>query len=112
MAETFNRASVALSTTSITDVYQAPNVASTDRAVVLSCLVANVDGVNAAGITIDITNSSNAAIAKIANTITVPADASVELIANKVVLKQGEKLRATASAGGDLEVTVSVLEIS
>tara|TARA_R110000868_G_scaffold172294_1_gene408181 strand:- start:180 stop:518 length:339 start_codon:yes stop_codon:yes gene_type:complete len=112
MAEAFNRASVALSTTSITDVYQAPNVASTDRAVVLSCLVANVDGVNAAGITIDITNSSNAAIAKIANTITVPADASVELIANKVVLKQGEKLRATASAGGDLEVTISVLEIS
>jgi hypothetical protein len=112
MAEAFNRASVALSTTSITDVYQAPNVASTDRAVVLSCLVANVDGVNAAGITIDITNSSNTAIAKIANTITVPADASVELVANKLVLKQGEKLRATASVGGDLEVTVSVLEIT
>ena len=112
MAETFNRASVALSTTSITDVYQAPNNLAADRAIVLSCLVANVDGVVAASVTIDITNSSNVAIAKIANTVVVPADASVEFIANKLVLKQGEKLRATASAGGDLEVTVSALEIT
>lgn len=112
MAETFNRASVALSTSSITDVYQAPNVAAADRAIVLSCLVANVDGINNAAVTIDITNSSNTAIAKIANTVTVPADASLEVIPNKLVLKQGEKLRATASAGGDLEVTVSALEIT
>lgn len=112
MAETFNRASVALTTTSITDVYQAPNVATADRAIVLSCLVANVDGVNNASVTIDITDSTNAAIAKIANTINVPADASVEFIPNKLVLKCGEKLRATANAGGDLEVTVSALEIT
>lgn len=112
MTETFNRASVALSSTSITDVYQAPNVAASDRAIVLSCLVANVDGANNATITLDITNSSNTAIAKIANTIVVPADASIELIANKLVLKQGEKLRATAGTSNDLEVTVSALELT
>lgn len=112
MAEAFNRASVALSTTSITDVYQAPNAAAGNRAMVLSCLVANVDGTAAADITVTITDSSNNAIAKLANTIPVPADSSLELIANKLVLKQGEKLRATASAGGDLEVTVSSLEIT
>lgn len=112
MPETFNRASAALTTTTITDVYQAPNVAATDRAIVLSCLVANVDGINNATVTIDITNSSNTAIAKIANTISVPADSSLEVVANKLVLKQGEKLRATASVGGDLEVTVSALEIT
>jgi len=112
MAEAFNRASVALSTTSITDVYQAPNVAAGNRAIVLSCLIANVDGTAAADITVTITDASNNAIAKLANTIPVPADGSLELIANKLVLKQGEKLRATASAGGDLEVTVSTLEIT
>lgn len=112
MAESFNRASVALSGTSITDVYQAPNAASTDRAIVMSCLVANVDGTASCNITLDITNSSNTAIAKIASTIAVPPDASLEVIPNKLVLKQGEKIRATASAGGDLEVTVSVLEIT
>lgn len=112
MAETFNRASVALSTTSITDVYQAPNNAATDRAVVLSCFVANVDGTNAADVTISITDSSDVEIAKLANTIQVPADASLEVVANKLVLKQGEKIRATASAGGDLHITVSALEIA
>jgi hypothetical protein len=80
MPETFNRASVALTTTSITDVYQAPNVANTERAVVLSCLVANVDGTNAADITLTITDSTDAAIAKIANTIQVPADSTLEAI--------------------------------
>jgi hypothetical protein len=112
MAETFNRASVALTTTSITNVYQAPNIADADRAVVLSCLVANVDGTNAADITLTITDSADAAIAKIANTIQVPADSTLEAIPNKLILKRGEKIRATASAASDLEVTVSALEIT
>lgn len=112
MAEAFNRASVALTTTSITDVYQAPNIADANRAVVLSCLVANVDGATAADITLTITDSSNTAIAKIANTIQVPADSTLEAIPNKLILKRGEKIRATASAASDLEVTVSVLEIT
>ena len=112
MAETFNRASVALSTNTITDVYQAPNAANTDRAVVLSCLVANVDGADDADVTVSITDSADVEIAKLANTILVPADASLEIIANKLILKSGEKLRATASVGGDLHLTVSALEIS
>lgn len=112
MAETFNRASVALTTTSITDVYQAPNVADSDRAVVMSCLIANVDGANPCDVTITITDSSNVAIAKLASTISVPPDASLEVIVNKLVLKRGEKIRATAGTASVLEVTVSVLEIA
>lgn len=112
MAETFNRASAALTTTSITDVYQAPNSADADRSVVLSCLVANVDGSAASDVTITITNATNTVIARIADTIAVPADASLEAITNKVVLKRGEKLRATASVANRLEVTVSALEIT
>ena len=112
MAETFNRSSAALADTNATDVYQAPNAADTNRAVVLSCMVANVDGTDSCDVTVAITNAANTEIAKLANTIAVPADASLEIIANKLVLKRGEKLRATASAGGDLHVTVSALEIS
>ncbi len=112
MAEAFNRASIALSTTSITDVYQAPNIADTDRAIVLSCLVSNVDGANAADITLTITDSADSTIARIANTIQVPADSTLEAIPNKLILKRGEKIRATASAASDLEVTVSALEIT
>ena len=112
MAETFNRASVALTTNTITDIYQAPNNANTDRAVVLSCIVANVDGSVPCDVTLTITDSSDVAIAKIASTVSVPPDASLEAIVNKLILKPGEKIRATASTANDLEVTVSALEIT
>lgn len=112
MAESFNRASVALTTNTITDVYQAPNIAATDRAIVLSCLVANVDGSVPCDITLTITDSSNTVISRIASTVSVPPDASLEAIVNKLILKRGEKIRATASTANDLEVTVSALEIT
>jgi len=112
MAETFNNASVKLTGTNATDLYQAPTSAAADRAIVLSCLVANVDGTNTAAITITLTDGSNTVLSTLASTVTVPADASVELIANKVVMKQSQKLRATASDANDLEITVSALEIT
>ena len=112
MAETFNNASVKLTTTNATDLYQAPTSAATDRAIVLSCLVANVDGSAGAQITIALTDGSNTVLSTLASTIAVPADASIEIIPNKVVMKQSQKLRATASAANDLELTVSTLEIT
>jgi hypothetical protein len=112
MAETFNNASVKLTSTSVTDIYQAPTSNAANRAIVLSCLVANVDGTNNADITLTLTDGSNAVLSTLASTITVPADASLEVIANKLVLKQSQKIRATASAAGDLEVTLSALEIT
>lgn len=112
MAETFNNASVKLTTTSATDIYQAPTGNAADRAIVLSCLVANVDGTNNADITLTVTDNSNTVLSTLASTITVPADASLEVIANKLVLKQSQKIRATASTASDLEVTLSALEIT
>jgi hypothetical protein len=112
MAETFNNASVKLTSTSATDIYQAPTGNAADRAIVLSCLVANVEGTNNADITITVTDGSDAVLSTLASTITVPADASLEVIANKLILKQSQKIRATASAADDLEVTVSALEIT
>jgi hypothetical protein len=112
MSNTFNNATVKLSSTSITDVYQAPNTADADRAVVMSVLVANIDGTTSADITLIITDSSNTELSRVAHTIPVPADTSLELVANKLVLKRGQKLRATASAANDLDVTVSVMEIA
>lgn len=112
MAETFNNASVKLTTTNATDLYQAPTGAATDRAIVLSCLVANVDGSNAAVITVALTDGSDAVLSTLASTIAVPPDASIEIIANKVVMKQSQKLRVTAGTANDLEVTVSSLEIT
>lgn len=112
MTETFNNASVKLTSTSATDIYQAPTANAADRAIVLSCLVANVDGTNAAAITLTVTDSANAVLSTLASTITVPADASLEVVTNKLILKQSQKIRATATAASDLEVTLSALEIT
>ena len=109
MAETFQRTSLAVTSTE-QDVYTCP---SATQAIVLSCLIANVDGTNSDDITANITTSAGNPLSRIASTITVPADASLELIANKLVLEAGEKLRLTgAAASGRLSATVSILEIS
>ena len=111
MAETFNNSSTKLSSTSDTTVYQAP-FASGDSVVVLSCLVANVDGTDNAEITLWISNSSNVEQSILAKTISVPADSSVELIPNKIILTENQRLRAKAGVANDLHVTISVLEIT
>lgn len=111
MAETFNRASAAL-TTSFTQIYAAPTNTG-DVSVVLSVLVANVDGTADASVDLCIYDGATALTGgKLANTLLVLQDSSIELIANKLVLKAGESLYAKASAAGDLEVTVSALEIT
>ena len=110
MAEVFNRASAEL-TTSFATIYSAPTTTG-DVAVVLSALVANVDGTNAADIDLWFDGGVALTGGKLASTISVPADSSLELIPNKVVLKAGESLYAKASAASDLELTVSVLEIT
>lgn len=111
MAETFNRTSTPLTSTGLTDVYLAPSGAAGDRAVVLGCIAANID-TDPVDITVNITDASDNRLSSIAHTITVPADSSIELIANKLILKQNEKLRAAASAANGIDITVSVLEIT
>lgn len=109
MAETFKRADLAVTSTE-QDLYTCP---SATTAIVLSCLIANVDGTNSDDVTAKITNSSNTQLSRLASTITVPADASLELVPNKVVLEAGQKLRILGAAtSGRLTAGVSVLEIS
>jgi hypothetical protein len=111
MPNTFNNAQAQLSSTSVTDVYQAPATTG-NTAVVLSVLCANVNGTAAADISIIKTDSSNTIQSYLAFTIPVPADTSLEVVANKIILKAGEKLRAQASASNFINVTISALEIT
>jgi hypothetical protein len=72
--------------------------------------VANVDGTNACDVTVDIFRSSTAY--KIAHTIAVPADATLDIISKSIYLEEGDALRVTASANSDLEAVCSYEEIS
>ena len=75
-------------------------------------VVANIDGTNAADITASLYRSSTEY--KIANTITVPADASLVVISKEtaIYLEEGDAIRLTASANGDLQAVCSYEEIS
>jgi len=72
--------------------------------------VANVDGAVSADITVDLFRSSTAY--PIASTIAVPADASLDVVSKAIYLEEGDALRCTASAAGDLTAVCSYEEIS
>lgn len=74
--------------------------------------VSNVDGTNNADVTVGFFDSSANATYELANTITVPADASLDLISKHIYLEEGDKITALASANSDLEIVVSYEEIS
>jgi hypothetical protein len=72
--------------------------------------VSNVDGTNNATINVDIFRSSVAY--HIARTITVPADATIDVLSKSIYLEEGDSLRLTANVSGDLEAVCSYEEIS
>lgn len=66
-------------------------------------LVANVDGTNAADITVDLFRGATPY--RLASTISVPADSTVVVLSKDtaIYLEEGDSIRCTASAAGDLE---------
>ena len=74
--------------------------------------VANVDGVNNADVTVAFYNADNTTSYKLAHTITVPADATLDVLSKAIYLEEGDKITALASTASDLEIVVSYEEIS
>ena len=70
-----------------------------------SPFASNVDGTNAADVNVDIFRSSTAY--HIAKTVSVPADATLDIISKSIYLEEGDTLRLTASANSDLEAVCS-----
>ena len=115
MANAFTNAGVAILATATT-VYQVP--IGTDSSVVHSIYIANIDGVNSATVNIEVSTDGEgtAGFFHVAKTVQVPADSSLILdkpinLRNLSNGTAGDLIRATASATGDLEAFVSVLQI-
>ena len=107
MANTFKNAGVAIGT-SRTTVYTAP---SATQSVLHALYISNIDGVNDASVTVEVTIDGGTTYRHIAKTVPVPADATL-LLDKPINLEAGDILGLTASATGDLEVFASILEIS
>ena len=52
------------------------------------------------------------AATNLVKTLTIPPDAALNPIGGKLVLEAGDTIQAQASAAGDLELSLSVLEIA
>lgn len=87
------------------------NAGSSGKALKVNALyISNVDGTNNASIDVDIFRSSTAY--HIAKTVTVPADATIDLLSKPIYLEEGDALRLTANEVSDLEAVCSYEEIS
>jgi len=108
-------ATVALSTTSATTLVS--NAASSGKVFKINMIqVANVDGSNAADVTVDVhTEDDGGGTAySLVSTISVPADASLVVVdkSTSLYLEEDKSITATAGTANDLEVLVSYEEIS
>jgi hypothetical protein len=74
-------------------------------------LVANVDGTNAADITVEVSVDNGSNFVAIAKTISVPADATLSLLESPIYLDETDLLYFTASAANDLTYFVSYEEL-
>ena len=116
MANAFKNAGVAVGATATT-IYQVP--IGVNSSVVHSIYIANIDGVNAATVNIEVSTdgAGSANFFHVAQTVQVPADSTLILdkpvnLFNTNNASAGDLMRATASAAGDLECFISILEIS
>jgi hypothetical protein len=110
-----DNSSVSLTSTSATQIVS--NAASSGKVLKINTIIAaNVDGTNAADITIN--KYSAAALGgtayPIASTISVPADASLVIVdkTTAIYLKENESIGATAGVANDLVITCSWEDIS
>jgi len=109
MAEAFKNAYLDI-TSSAQTIYTAP--ASTES-VVITLRITNVDGAADDTITADVVDGTSGN-ARIANTLSVPADTTIELAGtSKIILETGDYIQLTGgAASGDLEAYLGVVEIT
>lgn len=109
MAETYKNARAALGTTYAT-VYTCP---SATTAIVLAAQAANVDGAVSADVSAQWLDNSAADVAtRIVEAYPVPAKAVDMILGGPLVLEAGDAFQAKASAAGDIELTLAILEIT
>ena len=75
-------------------------------------LIANIDGTNAADVTIEVSIDNGSNYVAIAKTISVPADATLSFLEKPIYLDETDLLAVTASANSDLTYFVSYEEIT
>ena len=108
MANTFKNAATG-STTTLQPAYTCP---AATTGVVHAIYISNVDGTNDATVNVAVSGSAYFDYRRyLLKTVSVPAD-STTVIEKPINLGAGDKLETQASANDDIEIFVSILEIT
>ena len=107
MATRLKNAAVSLTATTLTTVYTCP---ANFSAVIRELWLTNVDGSNAADITIKWTDTSASATFSIISTASVAADSYVRIADANIILEAGDILKAQAAVANDLMVSAFIEE--
>ena len=78
-----------------------------------SIIVANIDGINTADVTVGFYDDSAGARYRLAYTISIPADATLVVLGkdSPIYLEESDQIEASASAASDLEIIISYEEL-
>jgi len=106
MAETYKSQATKLTATTNTTIYS--GVVGT--AIVNSINISNIDLYNACNINVFLVKSGTSY--SIISNVTIPIGATLQVLDAPMVCASGDTITATASIANDLEVIVSVLEIT
>ena len=100
----------ALGTTTTTDILSCP---SNKVLKINSIIVANVDGSSNADVTVYFYDNSASTRYQLANTVTVPADATLVVIGkdSPIYLEESDQIEGGANATGDLVMIISYEEL-
>jgi len=99
-----------LSTTVTTDILTCPS----DKVLKInSIIVANIDGTNAADVTVQFYNADNTTGFHLAKLVAVPSKSTLIVLGKDapIYLEEGDKIRGGASAISDLEIIISYEEL-
>ena len=107
MANTFKNAGISVGT-SRTVLYTCPAATQT---LINALYISNIDGVNNADVTVEITVDGGSTYRHIAKQVAVPAGSTL-ILDKPLNLDVGDKIAITASASGDIETVCSILEIT
>ena len=104
LGKTVSDANVATATS-----IQLANAASSDKVMKINTIIAaNIDGTNAADISVFVTTVSGVLQFYLASTISVPADSSLVITSKDTsfYLEEDRQIRAFASAAGDISLMI------
>jgi hypothetical protein len=90
--------------------YSGVYTSTVNSAILVSCVAANNDGNSTKDITVALRQSSTVK-AYLGYTIPIPADSSVDLVANKVVIPSGYNLAVQSSSASGVSLLLSVVEV-